>query len=125
MPRIGLVIEIFDPRTEPKKPKWHICVCDARRLFLRINSKPLWLPHHQLLADRNEFLDHDSYVELRQLCGFSHGAVVSAMRLPRNPLGSLTKEEAHRLAMSVRRAVTLSEEHKDLVWNNLTSSDYR
>jgi hypothetical protein len=123
--RIGLVIEIFDPRTEPKKPKWHICICDSRGLFLRINSKPLWPPHYQLLADRNDFLDHDSYVELRQLCGFSHNAVVAAMRRPRNPLGSLTKEEALRLAMSARRAVTLSEEHKDLIWNNLTSAGYR
>jgi hypothetical protein len=121
----GDVIEIFDSLTRPKKLKWHICICNRRRLFLRINSQPLWPPYHQITEERNAFLDHDSYVELRQLFHFSDGAVTDALRLSKNPLGRLEKPEARRLAMTARRVSTLNEEHKDLIWENLTSPAYR
>jgi hypothetical protein len=120
--RLGQVIEIFDPRTQPQKPKWHICVCERRLLFLRINSRALWRPHHLLVMSQNPFLKHDSYVELRQLFHFGPNAVATAMRLRRNPLGVLNKSEAYALAVAAQRAVTLSQEYRDLVWENLTTS---
>jgi len=119
--RCGQVIEIFDPWTRPPKHKWHICVCDQRHLFLRINSRPLWPPHHPLAAARNTFLEHDSYVELRQLYHFRPRAITAALRLPKNPLGALSTGEALALALAARRAPTLSQENSDIVWQNLAS----
>ena len=124
MLRIGEVIEIFDPRTDPRKRKWHLCVCNARWLFLRINTSPLWTPNHHMTEERNAFLDHDSYVELRQLFHFSPRVVTAACRQANNPIGRMSRSEAELLARTVRRVPTLTEEQKDLIWNNLTSSDY-
>lgn len=70
--------------------------------------------------DRNSFLDHDSFVELRQLFHFGPRAVTAALRDDKNPLGMLDRQEAHALALAARRAPTLSEEHSDIVWQNLT-----
>jgi hypothetical protein len=117
--RCGQVIEIFDPWTRPPKQKWHICVCDQRYLFLRISPRPLWPPHHVLLQDGNPFLEHDSYVELRQLYHFSRRAVTAALRLSKNPIGVLSADEALALAMAARRAPTLSQENSDIIWQNL------
>jgi len=125
MLRIGDVIEIFDSLTRPKKPKWHICICDQRRLFLRINSRPLWPPHHEIYEEHNTFLDHDSYVELRQLLHFSEQAVTDALRLLKNPIGRIDKNEARQLAMTARNVPTLNDEQKDLIWQNLTSLSYQ
>lgn len=121
----GDVIEIFDPYTRPPKPKWHICVCSRRYFFLRINTQPLWTPNHPLIAEENIFLEHDSFVELRQLLHFAPHIVAAAMRKPKNPLGRLSKAEAVDLANTARRVVTLTEEYKDLVWSNLNDIGYR
>ncbi len=62
------VIRIWDKFTRPEKRKIHICVCEGRQAFLRINSNPIFRPNHLLLvADNREFLDHDSYVELNRI----------------------------------------------------------
>ena len=125
MLRVGDVIEIFHSFTRPKKPKWHICICDQRRLFLRINSRPLWPSHHEIYEERNAFLEHDSFVELRQLLCFSEQAIADALRLSKNPLGRIDKTEACPLAMTARHVPALNEEQKDLIWQNLTSQSYQ
>jgi hypothetical protein len=60
-------VRLWDRETDPAKVKLHICVDPERQLFLRINSKDIWRPHHKLVAIPGGFLHHDSYVELRQL----------------------------------------------------------
>jgi hypothetical protein len=58
-----------------------------------------------------------AYVELRQLYHFSPRVVTAALRLPRNPIGALSVDEA--LAMAARRSPTLSQENSDIIWQNL------
>jgi hypothetical protein len=110
------VVRIFDRHTRPNKRKWHICVCDGRQLFLRINSEPVFLPHHLLLASNNLFLHHDSYVELQQLVRHVADDIAQAEHL-----GVLTLQEARKLVAAVEQAETLSEEHKDLIRERLLS----
>jgi hypothetical protein len=110
------VVRIFDRHTRPNKRKWHICVCDERQLFLRINSEPVFRPHHQLLAANNPFLHHDSYVELQQLVRHVADDIVQAEHI-----GVLTLTEVRNLVTAVEQAETLSEEHKDLIRDRLLS----
>ncbi|HEY1932507.1 MAG TPA: hypothetical protein VGG99_10880 [Acetobacteraceae bacterium] len=63
-------------------------------------------------------------MELRQLFHFGPNAVGVAMRAEKNPIGLLTKDEARKLAIAVRKAATISEELQNVVWHNLTSSIY-
>jgi hypothetical protein len=121
---VGQVVEVFDQWTRPQKPKWHICVCPIRLLFLRINSQPIWQPAYPLLKALNPFLDHDSYVELRQLLHFTPSEIATALQNPKNPLGRLTRAQARDLATAARAAKTLSEEWKDLVRQNLADPGY-
>jgi hypothetical protein len=125
MVTVGDVIEIFDLYTRPKKPKWHICICSERLLFLRVNTDPLWMPNYPLMTATNTFLEHESFVELRQLLHFGPHAVAIAMREAKNPLGRMSKTEARLLATAARRVPTLNQEQKDLIWVNLTDAGYR
>jgi hypothetical protein len=111
----GLVIRIPDPRVRPKnKPKWHICVCPQRRLFLRINSSPLWQPYHAISAAKNAFLDHDSHVELTALHFFTESELRQA-----TAIGRMSKDEAQALAQAAQGAITLNGEHKRVIEENL------
>jgi hypothetical protein len=109
----GMVIELADPYVRPRnKPKWHICICPEKKLFLRINSRRFWPPWHFLEAAKNSFLDHDSYVELTQphfLSDAWNG----------REIGALSPEEALALAETAQHAPTLTQEQKDLVWERL------
>ena len=116
----GHVVRIIDPFTTPPKPKRIICVCPHGRRFLRINSQPLWLPHHRLsLAKNHTFLDHDSYVELRQLLRFGPADLERALSRASNLLGRMTPSEAMTLAWAAKRAETLSQELQNLIWERL------
>jgi hypothetical protein len=111
----GAVIALPDARVRPRnKLKWHICICPARRLFLRINSKPLWQPWHFIRAKNNPFLDHDSYVELTTLHFFPESELRSARKV-----GQLTAKEQVNLAYAAQEAATLNDEQKDLIWEKL------
>ena len=108
----GLVIALPDPRTRPKnKQKWHICVCPEKRLFLRINSKPLWPPWHLLPAARNVFLNHNSYVELASLHFFTESELRRAKKV-----GALTGPQQLALADTALTAETLNDEQRELIW---------
>lgn len=110
----GDVIRVWDRAVRPPKDKIHICVSPERQRFLRINSKPLFKPHHLLLAVNCPFLHHDSYVELRQLTRPYAYEIDEADRL-----GRLPASEVSGLLAAVNRCTTLSEEHKELVRNGL------
>ena len=117
----GDVIQVFDRRTDPRKIKRNICICPRRRLFLRINSKPYWQPHHRLLAaESRSFLDEDSFVELRMLLTFSNSELDEALRRPGNPLGRLSRDQAKGLAFAARKAETLTGEQQRLIQDCLT-----
>ena len=110
----GLVIVVPDPRVRPKnRLKWHICVSPERRLFLRINSKPKWAPYHFIRAAKNPFLERDSYVELISLFFFSESELRAAKRI-----GEMPPPEQLALADAAQEAVTLTQEQKDIVWEN-------
>lgn len=111
----GLVIAIPDPRVRPKnKPKWHLCVCPEKRLFLRINSKDLWRPAHPIKAAKNPFLDHDSFVELRSLHFFTESELRSAKLV-----GEMPTTQQLSVADAAQEAETLTDEQKDLIWEKL------
>jgi hypothetical protein len=105
------VVRIYDRFTRPSKPKRHICVCDQRQLFLRINSEPIYHPHHKiLLADNRPFLTHDSYVELQQLLRHVADDIVQA-----EYLGSMSMNEARKLVAATEQAISLTEEQKQII----------
>jgi hypothetical protein len=110
-----MVIALPDPRVRPKnRRKWHVCVSPGQCFFLRINTNPLWRPWHQILASDNDFLSHDSYVELASLHFFSGADLRRA-----DVIGQMGYSERRALAEAVMSAETLSQEHKDIVWENL------
>jgi hypothetical protein len=104
------VVRIWDRHTRPNKEKLHICVCDRRQLFLRINSRPVFRPFHPLLSANNPFLHHDSFVELQQLVRHMAYEIAHA-----EVIGRMSGQEAVALVHSVDQAETLSEEHKLLI----------
>lgn len=110
----GSVIKIYDGRTRPKKVKWHVCVVPSRRWFFRINSSPLWKPHHPISAADNPFLEHDSFVELAQPHFFTESELRGCQRL-----GVMSAAECAKLAIAAKKASTLTEEQSDLVWQFL------
>lgn len=122
----GHVIKITDPWTAPPKQiKRHVCVCPERRLFLRINSSPLWPPFHRLSAVRNPgLIDWDSFVELRQLFRFPFDEVRRAITRQENPLGRMSEEEANALAWAARQSPALSEDSQGVIWDNLANLKY-
>jgi hypothetical protein len=109
------VLRIWDRHTSPNKLKRHICICPARQLFLRVNSRPLFKPNHLLRKAHNSFLDYDSYVELQQLIRHFAYEIQEA-----EYLGHLGTSEAQLLCASVRDAVTLSPEHKSFIIEKLS-----
>jgi len=111
----GLVIRIPDPNVMPRnKLKWHVCVCPARRFFLRINSSPRWEPWHSIEAANNDFLDHDSFVELLEVHQFSEAALQAATKI-----GQMSPAEMDALAAAAVRCATLTGEHKEIIDDNL------
>ena len=104
------VYQVFDRFTRPQKLKRAICVCPKMMLFLRINSEPLWKPNHLICAVNCDFIDHDSYVELKSLLKYSHDDLGDGKRL-----GRLTPPIAKGIMDAVEAAGTLSQAHKDLV----------
>jgi len=111
----GLVVVIPDPRVRPKnKPKWHLCVCPERRLFLRINSSGLWRPAHSIKVSKNPFLGHDSFVELRSLHFFTESELKAAKLV-----GEMSHQQQAELADAAMEAETLTDEQKDLIWDRL------
>lgn len=110
----GDVILVWDRFTRPQKDKLHICVCIDRRLFLRINTRPLFPPHMPIKAVETDFLEHDSYVELNQLVRHFKDEIDKARHL-----GSLSVTVARRLCLAVDASRALSQEHKDLIRERL------
>lgn len=113
--RPGDVIRVWDRQTRPPKTKRLICIAPERQLFLRINSEPKFLPHHRLLASESDFLEHDSYVELRQLIRPLAYDIAQAERI-----GTITQQQATALIAAAKGAKTLTEDHKDLIAERLS-----
>lgn len=114
------VIRVFDNQTRPPKWKRLICVCPRRRLFLRINSEPIWLPHTLLRqVECPDFLDWDSYVEFRELARIPPREFREALARTDNPLGRLSDAIARRVAFEAQQADTLSDERRRIVWEGL------
>jgi hypothetical protein len=108
--RPGDVIRVLDRQTNPSKFKRLICIAPEKQLFLRINSEPKFRPHHPILEIESDFLEHDSYVELRQLIRPYAYDIQQA-----EPLGRLSPEQAASLVEAANQSKALSQDHKDLV----------
>ena len=104
------VYRLFDRDTRPHKQKRAICVCPQAQLFLRINSQPLWPPHHLIFAANCDFIEKDSYVELSKLVRYFGLDMQQAQYL-----GRLTRPVALSIMEAVEAACTLSQRHKDMV----------
>ena len=87
----------------------------GQHMFMRVNSKAIWLPCHMLLSRNNSFLDHDSYVELNQLARHSNHQLREA-----EIIGRLSSAEAAKLVSAADRAETLSDEQKGLIRSRLS-----
>jgi hypothetical protein len=109
------VIRIFDRFTRPNKPKLHLCVCDERQLFLRINSEAIFPPCHPISrADNRSFLTHDSFIELQQLVRHVADDIAQA-----EYLGVMSLNEARKVVAAAELAETLPDEHKQLIGEKL------
>ena len=108
------VIRIFDTQTRPQKTK---------RLFLRINSEPLWQPHIKINQADCNFLDWDSYVELNELIRVGVSELREAVARSDNPIGQLSDEIARRIAFAALQASTLSDERRRIVWEGLVGTE--
>lgn len=104
------VLRIYSRTTKPPKYKRFICVCPHRRFFLQLNSKALWPPHHALFAVNNDFLEHDSYVELTRL----YCLLEEDCRLA-EPLGRVSPNEIGQIYASLDYHGTLPPAHMELV----------
>lgn len=100
------------------KVKWHICVCPLELYFLRINTKPIFKPHHPLPCNQYTFLDHDSYLELGALLHFEWKRVAGEQN-ENEPVGRLTQQNAYNVAVACQNVATLPRAHKRLIWENL------
>jgi hypothetical protein len=118
VPRPRDVLRIFDLYTSPRKPKLHICVSERRQLFLRINSQSIFKPNHLLLKSRNDYLTHDSYVELQQLVRHMSDEIREA-----ELVGRLSLAEAKALVQAAQTAETLPAEHKRLIMECLLDEE--
>jgi len=112
--RPGDVIRVWDRQIYPADFKRLIAIAPERQRFLRINSKPIYRPAHPIAAAGANFLDHDSYVELRNLVRPLAYEIAQA-----DYLGALTHAHAVDLIQAVKLANTLSPEHKDLIVERL------
>lgn len=114
------VIKALDQQTRPPKKKRLICVCERRPLFLWINSHPLWPPHIKIKqCDCPNFLDWDSYVELRNLVRVGRDDLQFALTRDENPLGRLTDEVTRQIAFAAQRTRTLNDEQRLIIWEGL------
>jgi len=116
------VIKLFDKQLRSPSWKLLICVCPRRRLFLRINSRPLWNPHHRLRQSENTFLSWDSYVELRELVRVPPNELRQALARQENPIGMMDEREARATAFAAQQASTLSDEMRGIVWEGLVGA---
>jgi hypothetical protein len=67
-----------------------------------------------LRVNNSSFLTHDSYVELTQLVRHVADDIARAEHL-----GVMNMNEARKLVAAAEKAVTLSEEHKQLIRERL------
>lgn len=119
------VIKLFDKQLRSPNWKWLICVCPQRRLFLRINSQPFWRPHFKLRRRDNQFLNWDSYVELRELVRVSVPDLRQTLAKPESRIGVITEAVARELAFAAQQASTLSDEMRGIVWEGLVDASER
>jgi hypothetical protein len=110
----GTVIAFADSYLGGRQ-KWQVCVCPQRRLFLRINHRPIWRPHFLLTRAEHPWLRRDSYVELRVLFRFDGRAVERACASPAAIRGDLTEQARFRLVTAACAARTLPQEDKDII----------
>lgn len=115
-------MRLFDGATTPPKHKRFLCVNPCEGWLLRINSRPFWRPHLLLpMADNEDCLDHDSYLELRGVIEYYETEIEDALRHPANHLGSLSREMLTLVIEHVKTAKTITSEERDRVIVNLMS----
>ena len=85
---------------------------------MRINSQAIFKPNHPLLKSRNDYLAHDSYVELQQLVRHMSDEIRQA-----EFVGRLSVAEAKALVAAAQTAETLPPEHKRLIAESLLDGD--
>lgn len=109
--RPGDVVAVFDATVRPPKTKRLLCVAVADGWFLRINTKPIFRPHHPVAASDNpDCLDHDSFVELRGVLDWDMAALAEMLdRREAAILGRIGAVTAKTLADAVRLAPTLTQ----------------
>jgi hypothetical protein len=117
--RIGLVLRVRDPFVNPPfKTKWHICVCQRRYWFLRINSRPYFSPNLQILESDNPWLDHDSFIELTSVIFLPKSDVRVAL-LKGDVIDNIATQTAAALRIQLPKIKTITERQKKLILVNL------
>lgn len=116
---IGRVYLLFCNYTDPQKPKFSICVCDQKPLFLFINSEPRRVPDKssQVLVSPKElgFLDYDSYIDTANVLSCLEG--VSCKILKNFPV--IPKSVADKIKKAVKSSSTLAVRHIATILKNL------
>lgn len=108
--RTGDVLVLFDGTVRPPKHKRFICVVASEDWLLRINSQRHFRPHLPVrVSDAPDWLDHDSFVELRGAIEHDPSEIMEAItRRDARVLGRLTPATAQTLIEAVRNAPTFT-----------------
>lgn len=117
--QLGRIYLLFCNYTDPQKPKFAICVCDRKPLFLFINSEPRKFPDKasQVPVSPKElnFLDYESYIDTSNVLSCLEG--VSCKILKNFPI--VPKTVADRIKKAVRESSTLAGRHIATILRNL------
>lgn len=112
----------YDPDVTPPKPKLWVAVAPRHGLFMRINSHPhplrpfaVRLPH-----ELHPFLEHDSWLNCGQVVQCDEYRLADLLDRQNMPerkgvIGEIHPSVRPAVVDMVRRATTLSAEHKALV----------
>ncbi len=92
-------------------------------MFLRINSSPVWQPYFRITPeDCPGIVEYESFVELTNPYRPSGPTLRASLARPDNPLGRLGLSIARELAVACQAADTLTQEQKDVIWQNLSAA---
>jgi hypothetical protein len=71
------------------------------------------------LADCADFLEWDSYVELRGLVRVPISEFREAVARADNPIGRVSDQIARQIAFAAQQTGTISDEQRGIIWENL------
>lgn len=109
------VIWIYDDCIRPPGPKMVVCVCPELGLFFRINSEGKWQTPVPLAKSPDHlFLSHDSYLECGEPLELDDYVIEESINR-KGIIGQVGRALVPQIVAAVEKAVTLSQNDKDII----------